>query len=80
MKLPFPSHQPSVLHSSPLWLLACRTGLSQVSVGAVYVALHIDKLYVHKLLTGGETKKKDRKIHFQSIAFLPHNLPCNTEF
>lgn len=30
MKVPFPSHQPSVLHSSPLWLLACNTVLSEL--------------------------------------------------
>lgn len=25
MKLPFPSRQPSILHSSPLWLIVCST-------------------------------------------------------
>lgn len=41
MKLPFPSRQPSVLHSSPLWLLARSTGLSQVCFGDGEAALHV---------------------------------------
>lgn len=65
MKLPFPSRQPSILHSSPLWLLACSSGMSQVSVGAVKKALHMDKLLT--ILT--KKKKKISPFPFSFISF-----------
>lgn len=65
MKLPFPSRQPSVLHSSPLWLLACSTGLSQVCFGAGKAAL--DKHKIRKVLTKQENH------------CLPHTLSCLTD-
>lgn len=51
MKLPFPSRQPSVLHSSPLWLLACSTGLSQVCFEANRAAI-----YKYKIKKGPNTR------------------------
>lgn len=65
MKLPFPSRPPSVLHNSPLWPLACSTGLSQVSFGAGIAALKKHNIFLPE-------KKKNKP-----LPSLPDILPFN---